>query len=206
MNIYDILKIVITAIVSYLLGSVSSAIIVGKFFGIKDIRKHGSGNAGATNTLRVAGKKAALFTYLGDALKALIAVIGARLIFDGNIENTAIYTAALFVVLGHDFPVFFGFKGGKGIVTSGAAILCLDWRIGLAIHAVAFALIAITRYVSLGSVCAALTFFILSVILHFGDIYVMIVAFIMTFVAVYLHRGNIKRLLTGTERKLGQKE
>ncbi len=206
MNIYDILKIVGTAVVSYLLGSVSSAIIVSKFFGIKDIRKHGSGNAGATNTLRVAGKKAALFTYLGDALKAVIAVIGARLIFDGSIENIAVYTAALFVVLGHDFPVFFGFKGGKGIVTSGAAILCLDWRIGLAIHAVAFILMALTRYVSLGSVCAALSFFILTVILHFGDIYAMSVAFIMTSVAVYLHRGNIVRLIKGTERKLGQKE
>ena len=206
MNTFDILKIVCTAVVSYLLGSISSAIIVSKFFGIKDIRKHGSGNAGATNTLRVAGKKAAAFTYLGDALKALIAVLGARLIFDGPVESIAVYTAALFVVLGHDFPVFFGFKGGKGIVTSGAAILCLDWRIGLAIHAVAFIIIALTRYVSLGSVTAAVSFFVLTAILHYGNIYAIIVSFIMTAIAVYLHRGNIKRLIKGTERKLGQKE
>ena len=206
MNTLDILKIVGTAVFSYLIGSISSAIIVGKFFGIKDIRKHGSGNAGATNTLRVAGKKAALFTYLGDALKAVIAVIGARLIFDGPTQNIAVYTAALFVVLGHDFPVFFGFKGGKGIVTSGAAILCLDWRIGLIIHAIALVLIAVTRYVSLGSVSAAVAFLILTLIFHYGDIYAIIIAFIMSAVAIYLHRGNIKRLINKTERKLGHKE
>ncbi len=196
----EIVKIIICAVVAYLLGSINSSIIVGKLFGIKDIRKHGSGNAGATNTLRTLGKRAALFTVLGDALKGVLAILVSYLIGDGELCT---YAAGLGVVLGHNFPVFFGFKGGKGILTSIAVIYMVDWRIGIILTVISIGIMAISKYVSLGSVIGAILYPVLTVIFHLGNLSMIIFAVIMGALAVIRHRANIKRLLSGTENKLG---
>ncbi len=199
----DTVKIIICAIIGYLLGSISSSILVGKIFGIKDIREHGSGNAGATNTLRTAGKKAAILTVLGDALKGIIAILIARLLTDNPLGT---YMAAFFVVLGHNFPVYFGFRGGKGILTSAAVIFMLDWRIGIILLVVSVAVMAITKYVSLGSIVGSLLFPLCVLLLHKYNQEMFILSLIMCILAVARHSGNIKRLLNGTENKLGSKK
>ncbi|MBR2878509.1 MAG: glycerol-3-phosphate acyltransferase, partial [Clostridia bacterium] len=118
------LLIAIFAVIAYLLGSINSSILIGRLFGVKDIRKHGSGNAGATNTLRTIGKKAAILALIGDALKGVIAILLTRLVLgmfiEGDLLRIAQYISGVAAVLGHNFPIFFQFKGGKGIVTTAA--------------------------------------------------------------------------------------
>ncbi len=199
----NIIRIVICAVIAYLLGSINSSILTGKLFGIKDIREHGSGNAGATNTLRTLGKRAAAVTLLGDVLKGVIAIIISRIIGDGVLCT---YAAGLFVVLGHNFPVFFGFKGGKGILTSIAVIYMTDWRIGIILTVVSIGIMAVTKYVSLGSVVGAILFPVLVAVFHPGDFVILTFAVILGLLAVIRHRANIKRLINGTENKLGTKK
>lgn len=198
-----ILKIFICAVAAYLLGSINSSIIVGRLFGLEDIRKHGSGNAGATNTLRTLGKKAAALTVLGDALKGILAILLARIVGGADV---CMYAAGLCVVLGHNFPIYFGFKGGKGILTSAAVIFMLDWRIGLAVLVISLAVMAVSKYVSLGSITGAVLFPVAVFVLHRGDYIFFVFAVIMGLLAVIRHRQNIKRLISGTENKLGSKK
>lgn len=193
---------------AYLIGSVNTSMLVSAFFG-KDIRKEGSGNAGATNTLRTFGKGAAVIVLLGDALKAVIAILIAKFLTDyftvtGNL-SLPLYTAGLCVVLGHNFPLYFGFKGGKGISTSAAVIFMLDWKIGLAVLIFSVLIMAVSRYVSLGSCCGAIIFPALVVLFHRGDIYFIILSVVMAALAIFMHRKNIIRLLKGTESKLSFK-
>lgn len=191
-------------VVAYLLGSINTSIIVSKIMIGDDIRKHGSGNAGATNTLRTVGKKGALFVALGDVLKAVIAILFAKLVPFTTVN--AIYIAGIGAVLGHNFPLYFQFKGGKGIVVSLVAILFADPILGLVTFVVAIAIMAVTRYVSLGSMLGAVIFAVLSLIFKSGNTDFIVFSFILAVLAVFMHRENLARLLAGTENKLGAKK
>lgn len=196
------LAIIISAIVAYLLGSINSSIIISKLFSQSDIRNHGSGNAGATNTLRVLGKKAAALVVMGDGLKGVLAVLAARYVAHALSEGSAAeYIAAVFVVLGHVFPVFFGFRGGKGIMTSIAVVFTLSPSIGAILVVIFVVLVLLFNYISLASVISALCFPILVLIMESGDILYMVCALIIAIIAVVKHHTNIARLVKGTENK-----
>lgn len=198
-------------IVAYLIGSISTAILVGYFVAGDDIRSHGSGNAGATNALRTYGKKAAAFVVLGDCLKAtlavLVGIIEAKLIgADAKLTQMAVYFAGVGAVIGHNFPLYFKFKGGKGILVSTVAILFADWRIGLAVIVIGLLIMVFTRYVSLGSVIGSIMLAVLGFIFKFEDTAYLVFAVILAASAVFMHRENIKRLINGTENKLGSRK
>ena len=211
------LTMIIVAIAGYLLGSLNASIIISNLKG-SDIRKHGSGNAGATNMLRTYGKKLAIAALLFDALKGVVAVLIANWFLAANNigSETDIYhymrcLAGLFVVIGHNFPVFFKFKGGKGIATSAAVIFMLDWRVGLIVFISAIGTMVITRYVSLGSCVGAVAFPTGAALLTFliekdYNWILFVTSLIMCFLAIGRHHTNIKRLLNGTESKLGKKK
>lgn len=190
-------------VVAYLLGSINTSIIISKLMIGDDIRNHGSGNAGATNTLRTVGKKGALFVVLGDVLKAVIAILFAK--FVPFSTPNAIYIAGIGAVLGHNFPLYFRFKGGKGIIVSLVAILFADPILGLITFAVAIAAMAITRYVSLGSMLGAVVFAVLALIFQKENTDFIVFSIILAILAIYMHRSNVVRLLNGTENKLGSK-
>lgn len=199
-------NIIICLIIGYLCGCLSTAYFIGKANHI-DIRKYGSGNAGTTNAMRLLGVKAGLLTFLGDALKAFIPILLITYVFfkqDPNVNLLALYTG-LGVVVGHNFPFWLRFKGGKGIAATGGVIMAFDWRIGLAAFIVFVLSVAITRYVSVGSLLISLLFPIGVLIIYPGDIHMLLVSVIFTVLAFIRHRTNIKRLMNGTENKLGQK-
>ncbi len=200
----DILLRLLILIVSYLLGSVSSSIIVGKIKSGKDIRTMGSGNAGATNTLRTFGKGAALFVILGDGLKTVISILIAKVIFPE--DSIAVYIAGLGCVLGHNFPVYYGFKGGKGVLVSIVSILFANWKIGLITFFISILIMIFTKYVSLGSIIGSILVVILAVLYEKGNIEYLIFSFILAVLCIYRHRTNIVRLIKGTENKLGGKK
>ena len=210
-----LLAIVLTAVLSYLAGSINTSLIVSKFKK-RDIRKEGSGNAGATNALRVLGKATAAIVIIGDALKAFVAVLISWIVaYYLNIpapESLVLkYIAITLVVIGHDFPVFFGFKGGKGIVTSVACIFAIDWRVGIMVLGVGLLAIVLTRFVSLGSIIGCVLFPLFAYAIHMGDSVsyekmVIIPAILLGALGVVRHRSNIKKLLSGTENKVGEKK
>ena len=202
------LKIFATVLLGYLLGSINTSLLVGRFYGI-DIRRHGSGNAGATNTLRTLGKTAALLVAIGDVLKGVLAcLLGNYIIgYVEGIGNLGIMLAGLFAVIGHNWPVYFGFKGGKGIFTSITVIFMMDWRMGLLLLGVFIVIVAVTRYVSLGSVAGAFLFPFLSLLPVFEKTLTFaFFAFIIAVMAIVRHRENIRRIIKGTESKLGKKK
>lgn len=190
-------------IIPYLIGSVNSSIIVCRLWGKIDIRKHGSGNAGMTNTLRTLGVGPAAMVIVGDVLKGIIAVVIGRFL-TGNDAGAMI--GGLAAVVGHNWPVFFQFKGGKGILTSAAVILMITPKIGLFVLIISILIIALTRYVSLGSLLGALILVLTVIIADFKNTNLFFFSVILTLLALYTHRGNIQRLLNGTERRLGRKE
>lgn len=194
------LKIVVVAILSYLIGSFNSAYIFTNYIKKTDIRKYGSGNAGATNVMRVLGFKVALFVFLSDVLKGVLAVLLGRLIA-GDLGGLV---AGIAVVCGHNWPIFLGFKGGKGIATSFGAMVSISPVIAISSLIVGIAIISISKYVSLGSILGAISFLLLNII-YYKSPDMLIFAIIITSLAVFQHRANIKRLLAGTESKLGQK-
>lgn len=203
--------IIAAFIAAYLIGSINTAILVGKMLSGDDIRTHGSGNAGTTNALRTYGKKAAVMVLLGDALKAVVAIViamiaGKLLNFDENTYNLMIYGASFGAVLGHNFPVYFGFRGGKGVLVSAVSILMVDWKIGLAVVIIALAIMATTKYVSLGSILGAVTLVISALIFRNDNIPFIIFSFLLAILLIVMHRTNIVRLIHGKENKLGQKK
>ena len=206
------LEILACVVIGYLLGSINSAIIVsGKLFG-KDIRGFGSGNAGLTNMLRVFGKKAALFTLLGDMLKtALSVLLGAFVSYSPAFNVEGAYIAALFCVLGHIAPVYYKFKGGKGVLASATAILILDPAVFLLLIATFALVLFIFRYVSMASVIAAFFYpayvYIIEVNLagHVPGIFKMLFATITALMVIVMHRKNIERVYKGTESKFSFK-
>lgn len=196
-----IIEYIIAAVLAYLIGSINSAILVGRLHGI-DIRQHGSGNAGATNTLRTLGKGAAALVLVGDLLKGVVAVLLGLAISD----NLGALIGGLFSILGHNWPVYFGFKGGKGILTSLAVVFTIDWRIGLIAAAIGVLIIAFTRFVSLGSIIGAV---VLPVLFYFIESYrgiprsyAVIFSLIIAILAIYRHRANISRLISKKESKI----
>lgn len=200
--------VVIGMVIGYIFGCCQTGYFVGKLNRI-DIRDYGSGNSGTTNTLRVLGKKAALFTFLGDALKGVFTVLIARfwlLPHVSGINPVAFLLLAGFVtVLGHNFPIIMKFKGGKGIATTGGVFFAVDPRMALICLAVFIAVTAASRYVSLGSICMVTA---LPFILYFFYGYqpvVLAVGIIYAVMAIWQHRANIGRLIHGNENKLGQK-
>ena len=202
----EIFSYIIIAVVAYLLGDISTSYIVAKRIAGVDIRTQGSGNAGSTNVLRTLGKRAGAMTFLGDVLKGVMAVLisefAARLV--GIDTLLAGYLAVICVVAGHNWPAVLGFRGGKGVATSLGAMLAVNPVITLMCLAVFILVVAITKYVSLGSVvgigCSPI--FMIMVKNKAG----LIVALFLTASVIYNHRANIKRLLNGTERKIGQKK
>lgn len=204
----------IVGIVAYLIGSVSFSVIFSKKIAGFDVREKGSGNAGATNMLRSVGKKGAIFTLIGDCLKGVVAILFAIIV--GKIaKNTdkalLVQLAGIAVVLGHTFPIFFGFKGGKGVATSLGILLMTNWQIGLICLVFALVLMVLTQMVSLGSCAAAVLFPVLTLFIkeHYivaeGGNY-FIYSVILAVIVLYNHRSNIKRMLNGTENKLSLKK
>lgn len=201
---------IIVGIVAYLLGSISFSVIISKKMAGFDVREKGSGNAGATNMLRSVGTKAAVLTLIGDALKGVVAILFAVIV--GKIaKNTdkalLVQIAGIFVVVGHTFPVFFGFKGGKGVATSLGVLLMTNWKIGLICLVFALVLMALTKMVSMGSVGAAILFPVLVLFIHTnytvseGSSY-LVYSIILALLVAFNHRSNIQRILNGTENKL----
>ena len=209
---------IIMAIIAYLIGSINFSVIISKKVAGFDVREKGSGNAGTTNMLRAVGKKAAAVTLICDVLKGVVA-IGIAIIL-GNIvkdinRELLIQVAGIAVVLGHTFPVFFGFKGGKGVATSLGILLLSNWQIGLICLVFGIVLIVLTRMVSLGSCAAAVLFPVLTLFIneHYtiltdgksGSTY-FIYSVILAVIVLYNHRSNIKRILSGTENKISFKK
>ncbi len=196
-----IVKYILSAVIGYLLGNISSGLLIGKAFGLKDIRKVGSGNAGTTNVLRSLGWLPSVLTLVGDCLKGVAAcLIGRRL--GGELGMLIGGVAA---ILGHDFPAAFGFRGGKGIATSFGVILCIDARLAIGLLVVQIAAVALTRYMSVASLITTFAFPVLVAILHRGrENYPLLLgcALIMSGLSLFGHRSNIKRLLRGEENKL----
>lgn len=188
-------------IISYLLGSISFSYFIAKIWMGIDIRNYGSGNAGATNVLRVLGTKPAIIALLGDALKGIIAVYLGKLTGDELI----MLLCGLAVVIGHNWPIFLKFKGGKGIATSLGVILTISPLSSLILIIIGVFIIYITRYVSLGSITSAIILPFIFYMLHKSGYY-LVFALVLTFLALFRHRSNIQRLLSGKESKLGEKK
>ena len=196
-----IFRILLTAIVCYFLGNHNGAICVSMMLG-DDVRTHGSGNAGLTNFIRSYGPGRAALVVLIDVGKAVLAcILGGVLLQPLGCELLGRVLAGLFVMLGHDFPALQGFRGGKGILSGWTIAWMVDWRIALLIGMVFFCAYFITKYVSLGSVLAALTFGVGFVIFHHDDLWVCCAGVLMGALALFMHRSNIMRLIKGQERK-----
>lgn len=199
---------ILIGIIAYLIGSISFSVIISKKMAGFDVREKGSKNAGSTNVLRTVGKKAAIITLICDILKGVVAVLIAYIVgkFVKDIDRAIlVQIAALCVVIGHTFPIFFKFKGGKGVATSLGIILLLNWQIGLICLVFALILMILTRMVSLGSISAAILFPVLTIFITENYLvegnYIVFGILLATFV-VYNHRANVKRILNGTENKL----
>lgn len=252
---YAYILAAIVALISYLIGSVNFSILLSRIIGKKDIRESGSGNAGATNMLRTYGKKMGVITLLLDVAKGVVVIILAFVValfiwasfatydkITGEIDVSAVpnmicdalpYVAGVFVILGHNFPVYFGFKGGKGVATSLGVVMMLNWKVGLIVMIIALAIMAITRYVSLGSIIGGALYIILgifsilyprsqffstvslssrmwaaakSAIVYPPDLIKIICIIIIGGLLIVRHHANIKRLINGTENKLGAKK
>jgi glycerol-3-phosphate acyltransferase PlsY len=197
---------VIVAVVAYLIGSISFAVVVSGAMGLSDPRSYGSGNPGATNVLRSGNKLAAILTLIGDAFKGWIAVwlavhFGARF----GLDSTAIALAAIAVFLGHLYPVFFRFRGGKGVATAAGVLLAINPVLGLATLLTWFIIAFFFRYSSLAALVAAVFAPFFDVFL-FGPSRISIAVAAMSALLVWRHRGNIKKLLDGKESRIGEKK
>ena len=198
---------IIMALIAYLIGSINFSIIISKKIAGFDVREKGSGNAGTTNVLRAVGVKAAIITLICDILKGVVSISIARLmgnIFENVNTDILIQLAGIFVIVGHTFPIFFEFKGGKGVATSLGVILTSNWKIGLICLVFGIVIIALSRMVSMGSIGAAILFPILIIFLD-GTTYFIYGVLLAVFV-IFNHRENIKRILDGTENKISFKK
>lgn len=227
-------QIIVTAIVGYLLGSINFAIIITKIVDKnKDIREMGSGNAGFTNVLRSVGKGPAIFTIVFDFIKAIIAVIIGGILFSLIASNSEIqsiefssygkYLAGFSCIAGHMFPIYFGFKGGKGVVTTAALMAVVDWRVFIAVIVLFLIIFLISKIISLGSLICAVFYPIATFLCTFfidyipsqgtknvhSIIYVVIstlFALLIGMCVIIKHKDNIKRLINGTEKKITAKK
>lgn len=204
-----ILLYVLGGIIAYFLGGLNFAIIISKYKFKDDIRRYGSGNAGMTNMLRTYGKAAAAFTLLGDMAKAMVSVLIGTLLAG----EAGAYIAGLFCVIGHSFPCYYGFKGGKGIVVTASMLLCLEPLVFLILFVIFVLLVASTKYLSLGSIIGMMLYpILLNRMYSFVNggasegAVVAIVSILNALLVVWLHRENLKRLWNGTENKFSLKK
>ena len=201
----------IVAIIAYLIGSVNFSVILSKKMAGFDLREKGSGNAGTTNVLRTVGKKAAIITLICDILKGVVAILIALLvgkIVQGSNGSLLVQCAGVAVILGHTFPIFFKFKGGKGVATSLGVLIMSNWQIGLICLVFALILIALTQMVSVGSIAAAILYPVLTLFIPQNYIIpgnYLIYSVLLAIIIVFNHRENVKRLLKGTENKISFK-
>ena len=199
--------ILITVLAGYLLGNLNGAVCMSTLLSHDDVRTHGSGNAGLTNFIRSYGAASSVLVVLIDFVKAVIAcLVGQLLLTPYNMALEGVMIGAAAVSLGHDFPALLGFKGGKGILCGLAIAVVADWRCALIILAIFAIAVVITRYVSLGSVLGALGLGIFFAVVYFDRPVVAILGGCIGALAVFMHRGNIVRLIKGTERKFGSKK
>ncbi len=194
------LLILATIFTAYILGSVNTAVILSKLIYREDIRTKGSGNAGMTNMMRTYGKGPAALTLLGDMLKAMLGMITGTLLLGIN----GAYLAGLFCVIGHVIPIFYRFKGGKGVASSAMVLLYIDWRVFLIILSIFILITWATKYLSLASVlCMAISPLLLNRFdnSQYDNILRLLLSLAMSAVVVFMHRSNIKRIMNGTENK-----
>ena len=187
-------------VIAYLLGSISSAIVIARLFGLKDPREVGSGNPGATNILRYGGKKAAILTLLGDVLKGVAPVLIAHTL---GVDSVILALTMLAAFLGHVFPVFHGFKGGKGVATAFGALTAMNGWVGLALVGSWLVMAVTTRYSSL----SAITVSVLAPVFVWWFVRepaLILATGIMALLLLWRHRSNIQKLLAGTETKIGR--
>ena len=192
---------VITSIVfPYLLGSVNSGILLSRFIYHEDIRTQGSGNAGATNMLRTYGKKMGILTFAGDFVTGMLGVVIGRLMFG----LLGAYIGGLFCVLGHIFPCYYKFKGGKGVATSAGMVLMTNWKVFLVLVVIFALLVYMTKYISFGSVMVYLLYPLLlnNMKSNTDPSISILIAFVITIMGVVMHRKNLKRIFEGTESKV----
>lgn len=208
---------IIVAVIAYLIGSINFSIILSKRMAGFDIREKGSGNAGTTNMLRSVGKKAAVITLICDILKGVVSILIAVLVgkIIKNLDNALlVQLAGIFVIIGHTFPVFFKFKGGKGIATALGVLLMINWQIGLICLIFALVLMALTKMVSVGSIAAAILFPILVAFIDQNYIVptsnsnwsYLVFSIIVSLLVIFNHRANVQRILNGTENRLSFKK
>ena len=215
----SVLIAVVSAVQAYLLGSIDTGILVSKFLYHDDVRKYGSGAAGMTNMLRTFGKKAAALTAFGDVLKGVLAVCIGRWLFTLMPESTtlspylAVYLAAIFAIIGHLKPLYFGFKGGKGVLVGAGAALATEPLVCAVLLGIFLIEVAATRIVSLGSIIIAALYpvgTLINLIARGANLptilFSTICCVIMAAMVIWLHRSNIERLKNGTEYRFGQKK
>lgn len=195
-------SIALICVLGYLLGGINGAILLSKLVEKDDVRRHGSGNAGFTNFFRNYGKRTSLLVILIDAAKAAVScLLGGWLLGKYGLRTEGMLLGGLAATLGHDFPAFLGFRGGKGIVCGFATALVTDWRVSLILLAVFALVYFLTHYVSLASVLCALGFFVSFWLFYPGRPFVLILSGCLSALAIFLHRENIGRLVRGQERK-----
>ena len=197
-----VLSIALIFIAAYLLGNLNGAVVVSHVIAHEDVRTKGSGNAGLTNFTRNYGTHSSIFVVLIDMGKAILAcALGGLLLKKYGLYDEGVALGGLGVILGHDFPALLGFKGGKGILSGVTVALMMDWKLGLLVFSIFLAAYFLTHYVSLGSILSAGSFGFFYAWAHPGKIFPIIVGFFLSAVIVWMHRGNIGRLIRGEERK-----
>ncbi len=204
----DILLTIAVIVVGYILGCFSTGILISRQAGV-NIRQAGSKNTGASNVLRVLGIGRGALTFLGDALKAVLACWIGGLILPGTtygIERFGVMVGGFSAILGHNWPLFFGFKGGKGIASSTAVLIFVDPMLGVISIAVFGLVILLTRYISVGSITMLLTYFVLTWITHADQWFAIAFTAVLLLLGILRHRTNIQRLREGTENKIGRKK
>ncbi len=196
------LRIVVLILVGYFIGSIPSAFIVGKIYGGIDIRKHGSGNTGATNVFRTLGKKAAVIAFLGDFFKGILAVYVGRIIFNGvEFVDSAALLCGFMSIMGHCYSLWINFKGGKGVATSVGVIMAVSPIIAILLLLLQFVMVYLTRIMSLASIVSSISYPLLVYAFGYGEDYLAFSSGLAIFV-IFKHRSNIVRLIKGKEKKL----
>ena len=197
-----VLSMVLAFVLAYLLGNLNGAIVISRLIAHEDVRSKGSGNAGLTNFTRNYGSAGSVFVILIDVGKAALAcLIGGLLLKRYGLYEEGVAMGGLGVILGHDFPALLGFKGGKGILSGVTVALMMDWRLGLLVFGIFLVAYLLTQYVSLGSILSAGSFGFFYAWAHPDRLFPILVGFFLSGLIVWMHRGNIVRLIKGEERK-----
>ena len=195
--------ILVTVLMGYLLGNINGSVCISTLTQHEDVRVHGSGNAGLTNFFRSYGGKATLLVAVADGGKTVVACLaGGLMLAPYGLEKLGMVLGGVAVSVGHDFPALLGFRGGKGIMCGIFALIVIDWRIAIVVFTLFAVAYAITKYVSLGSIVGAITYIVGFLVLYRDDIPVMLGGMFLGFLALYMHRGNMVRLLKGEESKV----